>query len=84
MQAEAAQTLILTAIEATRVKVVEDLTQTVLFNGSLARGESKSLKKQGSLRITVEDRTKVRVEVNGRNYEIPVLEGGNFGRFVID
>lgn len=84
VQAEAVQTLTLTAIDATRVKVVQEVTETVLFNDLLARGETKSIKKQGSLRITVEDRTKVRVEVNGRNYAIPPLQGGNFGRFVLD
>jgi len=84
MQAEAAQTLTLTAIDATRVKVVQDLDGKVLFNGSLVRGETKSIRKQGSLLITVEDRTKVRVEVNGKNYEIPPLQGGNFGRFSLD
>ncbi len=84
VQAEAAQTLTLTAIDATRVKVVQDLDGKVLFNGSLVRGETKSIKKQGSLLITVEDRTKVRVEVNGKNYDIPPLQGGNFGRFSLD
>lgn len=84
VQAEAAQTLTLTAIDATRVKVVQDLDGKVLFNGSLVRGETKSIKKQGSLLITVEDRTKVRIEVNGRNYDIPQLQGGNFGRFSLD
>jgi cytoskeletal protein RodZ len=84
VQAEAAQTLTLTAIDATRVKVVQDLDGKVLFNGSLVRGETKSLRKSGSLLITVEDRTKVRIEVNGRNYDIPPLQGGNFGRFSLD
>ncbi len=79
-----AGTLTLTASDATRVKVVQDLDGAVLFNGALARGETKSLKKQGSLLITVEDRTKVRVEVNGRKYDIPPLQGGNFGRFALD
>lgn len=83
-QADPVQTLVLTAIEGTRVKIVQDLTEAVVFNGALTRGETKSIKKQGALRITVEDRTKVRIEVNGKNVEIPPLQGGNFGRFLLD
>jgi cytoskeletal protein RodZ len=85
-QVEAAQTLVLTAIDATRVKVVQELDGKVLFNSSLARGESRSLKKQGLLVITVEDRTKVRMEVNGRMLTIPTFpaQQGNYGQFKLD
>ena len=81
VQAEAAQTLTLTAADATRVKVVQDLDGVTLFNGSLARGESKSIKKQGKLLITVEAGKNLRMEVNGRNYPVP-LDG--YGRFALD
>ena len=81
VQAETAQTFTLTAIEATRVKVVQDLDGTILFNGALARGEAKSLKKQGKLLITVESGKNLRMEVNGRNYPVP-LDG--YGRFALD
>ena len=81
VQAEAAQTLTLTAVEATRVKVVQDLDGVVLFNGALAKAESKSLKKQGKLLITVEAGKNLRMEVNGRNYTVP-LDG--YGRFALD
>ena len=81
VQAETAQTLTLTATESTRVKVVQDLDGAVLFNGALARGETKSLKKQGKLLITVESGKNLRMEVNGRNYPVP-LEG--YGRFALD
>ena len=81
VQAEAAQTLTLTATDATRVKVVQDLDGAVLFNSALARGESKSIKKQGKLLITVESGKNLRMEVNGRNYPVP-LEG--YGRFALD
>jgi cytoskeletal protein RodZ len=84
VQAEAAQTLTITATDATRIKIVQDVTEAVLFNGALTRGETRTFRKQGALRITVEDRTKVRIEVNGRLQQIPPLEGGNYGRFVID
>ena len=81
IQAEAAQTLTLTATEATRVKVVQDLDGAVLFNGALGRGESKSVKKSGKLLITVEAGKNIRMEVNGRNYPVP-LDG--YGRFALD
>jgi cytoskeleton protein RodZ len=81
VQAENTQTLVLTAIEATRVKVVQDLDNGVLFNGSLARGESKTFKKSGKLGITVEAGKNLRMEVNGRSYPVP-LDG--YGRFFLD
>ncbi len=81
VQADAAQTLTFTAIEATRIKVVQDLDGKVLFNDGLARGESKSIKKLGKLLITVEAGKNLRMEVNGRNYAVP-LEG--YGRFALD
>ena len=81
VQADPAQTLTLTGIEGTRVKVVQDLDGAVLYNGAIARGETKSLKKQGKLLITVEAGKNLRMEVNGRNYPVP-LEG--YGRFALD
>jgi len=81
VQADPAQTLTLTAIEATRVKVVQDLDGASLFNGALARGEAKTFKKQGKLLITVESGKNLRMEVNGRSYPVP-LDG--YGRFALD
>lgn len=81
VQAEPAQTLTLTAVDATRVKIVQDLDGAILFNAALARGESKSIKKQGKLLITVEAGKNLRMEVNGRSYPVP-LEG--YGRFALD
>lgn len=81
VQADAAQTLTLTAVDATRVKVVQELDGAVLFNGALARGETKPIKKLGKLLITVEAGKNLRMEVNGRNYPVP-LDG--YGRFALD
>ena len=82
MQADPAQTLVLTAVEATRVKVVQDLDGAVLLdNVSLARGESKTIKKKGKLLITVAEGKNIRMEVNGRSYPVP-LDG--YGRFALD
>ena len=81
VQAESAQTLTLTATDATRVKVVQDLDGVALFNGALVRGETKSFRKQGKLLITVEAGKNLRMEVNGRAYAVP-LDG--YGRFALD
>lgn len=81
VQAEPSQTLTLTATDTTRVKVVQELDGTVLFNAVLARGESKSVKMQSKLLITVEFGKNLRIEINGRNYPVP-LEG--YGRFAIE
>jgi len=75
------QTLVLTAVEATRVKIVQDLDNVTLFQGDIARGESKSFPKQGKLLITVEAGKKLRMEVNGRNYPVPI---DGYGRFALD
>lgn len=81
VQADPAQTLTLTAVEATRVKIVQDLDDSVLFNGSLAKGEAKSFRKQGRLLITVEAGKNLRMEVNGRSYPLPI---DGYGRFALD
>ena len=81
VQVDPAQTLTLTAIDATRVKVVQDLDGRVLFNGALARGETRSLPKQGRLLITVEVGKNLRTEVNGRNYPVPI---DAYGRYALD
>ena len=69
------------ATAATRVKVVQDVDGKVLFNGSLAAGETRSLRKVGRLLVTVESGSSLRTEVNGRNYPVPI-EG--YGRYALD
>jgi cytoskeletal protein RodZ len=81
VQPDPAQTLTLTAVEATRVKVVQDLDGATLFNGGLTKGEAKSFKKQGKLLITVEVGKNLRMEVNGRSYPVPI---DSYGRFALD
>lgn len=79
--AAVAQQLTLTAIDATRVKIVQDSDKTTIYEGALARGESRTFRKLGKLLITVEKGSSLRMEVNGRSYPIP-LEG--YGRFALD
>jgi cytoskeleton protein RodZ len=79
VQAGPPQTLVLTAVDEARIKVVRDLDKTELFQGSLAKGESKSFKKEGKLLITVTPGKNLRMEVNGRSYPIPIDGYGQFG-----
>lgn len=79
-----AQTVTFTALDNTRVKIVRVADESVIFDGALSRGEARSFRKVGVFRITVEDRTKLRLEVNGRAMEIPPLQNGNYGRFTLD
>lgn len=82
VQAEPVQTLTLTAVESTRVKVVQDLDGKVLLDTvALARGETRTVKKLGKLLITVEAGKNLRMEVNGRNYPVPI---DGYGRFALD
>jgi cytoskeleton protein RodZ len=82
--ADGAQTLTFVAADTTRLKVIAENGNAVVFNGTLARGETKSFRKTGVLIITVEDRSKLRMEINGRQTEIPQFNGGNYGRFRLD
>ena len=78
---DGSQTLTFTASETTRVKIVADADKHVLYDGAINRGETKSFRKLGKLLITVEHGSNLRMEVNGRNYPVP-LEG--YGRFALD
>lgn len=79
-----AQTVTFTALEDTRIKIVRDVDKSIVYEGALARGQTRSFDKNGVLLITVEDRTKLRMEVNGRAMEIPQFPTGNYGRFRLD
>lgn len=78
---ETVQTLALTAMESTRVKIAQDSDKAVLFEGSIARGETRNFRKNGKLLITVEKGSNLRMEVNGRNYPMPI---DGYGRFALD
>lgn len=78
---ETAQTLAFTATDTTRLKIVQDADKRVLFDGALARGETRTFRKTGKLLITTEKGSNLRMEVNGRNYPVP-LDG--YGRFALD
>jgi cytoskeleton protein RodZ len=79
--ANTVQMLTLTALDQTRVKIVQDSDKAIIYEGALARGESRNFRKAGKLLITVEKGSNIRMEVNGRSYPVP-LEG--YGRFALD
>ena len=79
--ADNAQTLTFTAMESTRMKIVQDSDKHVLFDGALARGETRTFRKTGKLLVTTEKGSNLRMEVDGRNYPVP-LDG--YGRFALD
>ncbi len=75
-----------TAIDRTRVKVVQESDGAVLLdNITLVPGESRSIWKTSTLLITIEDRTKLRMKVNESLIKIPTFQdSGNYGRFRLD
>ncbi|MDP2137375.1 MAG: helix-turn-helix domain-containing protein [Candidatus Didemnitutus sp.] len=79
-----AQTVTFTALDRTRIKIVRDDDKSIIYDGTFARGETRSIRKTGVLLVTVEDRTRLRMEVNGRSMDIPLFETGNYGRFKLD
>ena len=79
--ADNAQTLTFTALDNTRMKIVQDSDKRVLFDGAMARGETRTFRKAGKLLVTTEKGSNLRMEVNGRNYPVP-LDG--YGRFALD
>ena len=84
--ADTAQTLTFTAMENTRIKIVQVADEGILFDGALARGETRSFRMTGKLKITVENRHNLRLEVNGKNYEIPKFDPKTDprGRFMVE
>lgn len=83
-----AATLTFTALDTVRIKLAHQSDGREIFQGTLARGETRSFAKTGPLFITVEDRSKLRMELNGRLLDWPpFLAGqgqGNYGRFALD
>jgi type IV pilus assembly protein PilA len=77
----AAQTLELEATGPTRIKVVQESGQAVLFEGQMEPGQPVILRKLGRLVITVEAGRNLRVKVNGRNHAVPIED---YGRFILD
>jgi hypothetical protein len=58
----------LVALEQVRVKVVQVSDDRELFNGTLSRGETRSIQKRGQVRITYDIGANLVVERDGRRF----------------
>jgi cytoskeleton protein RodZ len=71
IKAVAQQTITLTARDTVRVKLVQELDGTVLFQGTLLKGESRTFPKPGSLYLTASALENVEIDINGRRQDNP-------------
>jgi hypothetical protein len=66
------ETIRLIALDNVRVKIMQVSDGVELFDGPLARGESREISKRGSVQITYDIGANLRVEKNGRQFKMPV------------
>jgi cytoskeleton protein RodZ len=79
------QIVTFTATAKTRIKIATKAEGKVLAdNITLNEGKSFTVNKTEPLLVTVEDRTKLRMEINGRLYDIPKLQHDPYGQFTLD
>ncbi len=64
-------TITLFALDTVRVKVVQETDGKELFQGTLARGESRAFPKHGTILITASAGENLEVEVYGKRYPMP-------------
>ena len=64
-------TITLYALDTVRVKVVQEADGKELFQGTLARGESRAFPKHGTFLITASAGENLEVEVLGKRYPMP-------------
>ena len=72
--------LTLTALGPVRVKVVRVATNQILLDGLtvIAKGETRMMRYSDKLKVTVDDPTKLAMELNGRRQEVPIQQYGYF------
>jgi transcriptional regulator with XRE-family HTH domain len=63
--------IVLIAIDTVRVKVVQISDGKELFQGTLVRGESRTLPKKGSIYITYSEGKNLAIEVDGTRHYMP-------------
>ena len=68
---EAATELTLCALDQVRVKVVQVSDKAELFQGTLSAGERKTLLRRGSVYVTTTSGKSLKVEMNGKRYDLP-------------
>ena len=69
------KTITFFAREAVRIKVVQDFDGAELFQGPMAKGESRSFPMRGLVILTADRIENVQVEVNGRAVSVPAMTG---------
>jgi cytoskeleton protein RodZ len=67
----AEQTITLTARDAVRVKLVQELDGAEVFQGTLMKGESRTFPKRGSLLLTATAQQNVDIEISGKRQPNP-------------
>ncbi len=85
--ADNAQTVTFTALGDTGIKIVQLPEGRVIADSiSLSAGETRSFRKTGTWVVTVRDRTKLRMEVNGSLTQIPVFppDRDPYGQFKLE
>ena len=65
------QTITLTARDAVRVKLVQELDGAEVFQGTLMKGESRTFPKRGSLLLTATAQQNVDIEISGKRQPNP-------------
>lgn len=71
IKAAAQQTITLTARDAVRVKLVQELDGAELFQGTMIKGETHTFAKRGSLLLTATALQNVEIDVNGKRQANP-------------
>ncbi len=71
IRAMAEQTITLTARDAVRIKLVQELDGAEIFQGTLMKGESRTFPKRGSLLLTATAQQSVDIEINGKRQPNP-------------
>lgn len=71
IQVAAEPSVTLVALDTVRVKVVQDSDNRELFQGTLARGQTQIVPKQGALYITASAGKNLVIEINGKRYPMP-------------
>lgn len=72
VQQEAQETITLIALDNVRVKVTQADDGRELFDGPLARGESRQVAKRGRVLITYDNGSNLNVEKDGRRFRMPI------------
>lgn len=63
-------TIIIHALDSARIKLVEEATGIVIFQGAITRGENRTFPKNGKLYLTADPMENIEVEIDGDRVNI--------------